>query len=141
MAKHATKAKIGFKKYVKTGESRPKSAKDRLKVARLGLKSAKNGYKGRVYRYKGKPGTIWQFSVCHENRHFGGECSRILAGKARKCGNLWVFACVPNPGKQNIWRQCPPSARKQSAHKLPNRPVFTHLQGSHSTVKVLRIYT
>ena len=63
-----------------------------------------------------------------KNRHFGGECSWILAGKARKCGRFWVFACVPNPGKQSIWRQCPPSARKQSTKKLPNRPGFTHVQ-------------
>ena len=63
-----------------------------------------------------------------KNRHFGGECPWILAGKARKCGRFWVFACVPNPGKQSIWRQHPPSARKQSTKKLPNRPSFTHVQ-------------
>ena len=63
-----------------------------------------------------------------KNRHFGGECSWILAGKARKCGRFWVLECVPNPGKQSIWRQCPPSARKQSTKKLPNRPGFTHAQ-------------
>ena len=40
-----------------------------------------------------------------------------------------MFACVPNPGKQSIWRQCAPSARKQSTKKLPNRPGFTHVQG------------
>ena len=51
----------------------------------------------------------------------------ILAGKARKCDRFWVFARVPNPGKQSIWRQCPPSARKQSTKKLPNRPGFTHV--------------
>ena len=38
-----------------------------------------------------------------------------------------VFACVPNPGEQSIWRQCPPSARKQSTKKLPNRPGFAHV--------------
>ena len=45
------------------------------------------------------------------------------------CCRFWVFACVPNPGKQSIWRQCPPSARKQSTKKLPNRPGFAHVQG------------
>ena len=63
-----------------------------------------------------------------KNRHFGGHCSWILAGQARKCGRFWVFARVPNPGKQSIWRQRPPSARKQSTKKLPNRPAFTHVQ-------------
>ena len=63
-----------------------------------------------------------------KNRHFGGGGSGILAGKARKCGKFWVFACDPNPGKQSIWRQCPPSARKQSTKRLPNRPGFTHVQ-------------
>ena len=48
--------------------------------------------------------------------------------KARKCGRFWVFARVPTPGKQSIWRQCLPSARKQSTKKLPNRPGFTHVQ-------------
>ena len=38
-----------------------------------------------------------------------------------------MFACVPNPGKQSIRRQCPPSARKQSTKKLPNRPGFAHV--------------
>ena len=65
-----------------------------------------------------------------KNRHFGGESSRILAGKARKCGRFWVFACVPNPCKQSIWRQCPPGARKQSTNKLPNRPSFAHVHGT-----------
>ena len=39
-----------------------------------------------------------------------------------------MFACVPNPGKQSIWRQCPPSARQESTKKLPNHPVFTHVR-------------
>ena len=39
-----------------------------------------------------------------------------------------MFACVPNPGKQSIWRQRPPSARKQSTKIMPHRPVFTHVQ-------------
>ena len=52
----------------------------------------------------------------------------MLAGKARTCGKFWVFACVPNPGKQSIQRQSPPSARKQSTNKLLNRPVFAHVQ-------------
>ena len=73
---------------------------------------------------RAKPGRFGSFSFAMKNRHFGGACSWILAGKARKCGRFWVFACVPNPGKQSIWRQCPPSARKQSTKKLPNRPGF-----------------
>ena len=32
----------------------------------------------------------------------GGQSSRALAGKARKCGRLSVFACVPNPDKQSM---------------------------------------
>ena len=38
---------------------------------------------------------------------------------------------MPKTGKQSIWRQCPPSARKQSTKKLPNRPGFTHVQKPH----------
>ena len=38
-----------------------------------------------------------------------------------------VCVTVPKPGQQSIWRQCPPSARKQSTNKLPNRPGFTHV--------------
>ena len=77
---------------------------------------------------RAKPGRFGSFAFAMKNRHFGGECSWILAGKARKCGRFWVFGCVPNPGKQSIWRQCPPSARKQSTKKLPNRPGFTPVQ-------------
>ena len=29
---------------------------------------------------------------------------------------------VPNPGKQSIWRQCPPSVRKQSTKKNAKSP-------------------
>ena len=78
---------------------------------------------------RAETGRFGSLAFAMKNRHFGGECSWILAGKARKCGRFWVFACVPNPGKQSIWRQCPPSARKQSTKKLPNRPGFTHVQG------------
>ena len=42
-----------------------------------------------------------------------------------------MFACVPNPGKQSICRQCFLSARKQSTKQMPNRPVFTHVQAIH----------
>ena len=77
---------------------------------------------------RAKPGRFGSFLFAMKNRHFGGECSWILAGKARKCGRFWVFPCVPNPGKQSTWRQCAPSARKQSTKKLPNRPSFTHIQ-------------
>ena len=35
-----------------------------------------------------------------------------------------MFARVPNPGKQSIRRQRPPSARKQSTNKPPNFPGF-----------------
>ena len=31
---------------------------------------------------------------------------------------LGVCVCFPNTGKQSIWRQCPPSARKQSLDKI-----------------------
>ena len=80
-----------------------------------------------VFR-RAKPGRIGSLAFAMKNRHFGGHCSWILAGKAGKCGRFWVFTCVPNPGKQSIWRQCPPSARLQSTKKLPNRPGFTHVQ-------------
>ena len=82
---------------------------------------------------RAKPGRFGSLAFAMKNRHFGGECSWILARKARKCGRLWVFACVPNPGKQSIWKQCPPSARKQSTKKLPNYPGFTHVQGHPHT--------
>ena len=73
---------------------------------------------------RAKPGRFGSLAFAMKNRHFGGHCSWIIAGKVRKCGRFWVFACVPNPGKRSIWRQCPPSARKQSTKKLPNRPRF-----------------
>ena len=76
---------------------------------------------------RAKPGRFGSLAFAMKNRHFGGECSWIPAKKARKCGRFWVFACVPNPGRQSIWRQCPPSARKQSTKKLPNRPGFAHV--------------
>ena len=66
---------------------------------------------------RAKPGRFSSLAYAMKNRHFGGECSWILAGKARKCGRFWVFACVPNPGKRSIWRQCAPSSRKQSTTK------------------------
>ena len=53
----------------------------------------------------------------------------MLPDTGRESTKMSQIACVPNPGKQSIWRQCPPSARKQSTKKLPNRPGFTHLQG------------
>ena len=86
---------------------------------------------------RAKPGRFGSLAFALKNKHFGGECSQILAGKARKCGRFWVFACAPNPGKQSIWRQCPPSARKQSTKKLPNRPGFTHVQGAAFTIAAL----
>ena len=58
---------------------------------------------------RAKPGRSGSLASAIKNRHFGGERSWILAVKARKCGKFWVFAaCVPNPGKQSIWRQHPP---------------------------------
>ena len=83
---------------------------------------------------RAKPGRFGGLAFAMKNRHFGGHCSWIIAGKARKCGRFWVFACVPNPGKQSIWRQYPPSARKQSTKKLPNRPGFTHVQGGRLNI-------
>ena len=67
-----------------------------------------------------KLGRFGSFAFAMKNRHFG-------SWRARKRGKFWVFACVPNPGKQSIWWQCPPSARKQSTNKLQNRPGFTHV--------------
>ena len=64
-----------------------------------------------------------------KNRHFGEECSWILAGKARKCGRFWVFACVPNPGKQSIWRQCVLQVLGNKARKncqiVPALPMYS----------------
>ena len=68
-------------------------------------------------RRRAKAGRFGSLAFTIENRHFGGECSCILAGKARKCDRFWMFARVPNPGKQSIWRQFPPSARQQSTKK------------------------
>ena len=53
-----------------------------------------------------------------------------------------MFACVPNPGKQSIWRQCPRSATKQSTKKLPNRPGFTHVQPVtlKPVIRIFRIF-
>ena len=79
------------------------------------------------------PGRFGSLAFAMKNRHFGRQCSWIPARKARKCGKFWVLACVPNPGKQRIWRQCPPSARKESTKKLPNHPAFTHVLCPHST--------
>ena len=73
---------------------------------------------------RAKPGRFGSFAFAMKHRHF----SWILAGKARKCGRFWVFVCVcvsqTKPGKQSIWRQCPPSARKQSTKRMPNGPVL-----------------
>ena len=49
---------------------------------------------------RAKPGRFGSLAFAMKNRHFGGQCSWILGGKAQKCGIFWVFACVPNPGKQ-----------------------------------------
>ena len=49
---------------------------------------------------RAKPGRFGSLVFAMKNRHLWGECSWILAGKARKYGRFWVFACVPNPGKQ-----------------------------------------
>ena len=46
-----------------------------------------------------KPGRFGSLAFAMKNRHFRGECSWILEGKARKRGKFWVFACVPNTGK------------------------------------------
>ena len=75
-------------------------------------------------RRRAKPGRFGILAFALKDRHFGGECSQILAGKARKCGRFWVFACVSNPGKQSIWRQFPPSARKQSTKKTAKSSRF-----------------
>ena len=71
-----------------------------------------------------KPGRFGSLTFAMTSSHFGGVSSRALAGKARECGRFWVFACVPNPGKQSIWRQCPPSARKQSTKNAQIIPFY-----------------
>ena len=43
---------------------------------------------------RANPGRFGSLTFVMKNRHFGGQCSCILAGKARKCGRFWVFACV-----------------------------------------------
>ena len=68
---------------------------------------------------RAKPGQFGSLALARKNRHLGGESSRILAGKARKCGRFWVFACVPNPGKR-VSSKC----WKKSTKKMPNRPRF-----------------
>ena len=91
---------------------------------------------GGVHCGRAKPGRFWQSRVSMRNWHFGGESSQILAGKARKCGRFWVFACVPNPGKQSLWRQCPPSARKQSTDKMPHRPVLPMYRQAYTAIQL-----
>ena len=87
---------------------------------------------------RAKPGRFGSLAFAMKNRHFGGECSWMRAGEARKCVKFWVFACVPNPGKQSIWRQCSPNAWKQSTKNLPNRPGFT--QAPRVTMSVVHCY-
>ena len=82
----------------------------------------------RMYRWEGKAGTIWKFSACHDKKAFRGRVLPDTGRESTKCGRFWVFAYVSNPGKQSIWRQCPPSARKQNTKKMPIRPVFDHVQ-------------
>ena len=65
---------------------------------------------------RAKPGRFGSLAFAMKNRQFGGEC--------------WVFACVPNPGKQSIWRQCPPSARKQSSKKTAKSSRFCPCTGA-----------
>ena len=40
---------------------------------------------------RAKPGRFGSLAFAMKNRHFGGECSWILAGKARKCGRFWCL--------------------------------------------------
>ena len=78
---------------------------------------------------RAKPGRFGSLAFAMKNTHFGRHCSWILGGKALKCGIFWVFACVPNPGKQSIWRQYPPSARKQSTKKTAKSSRFCPCTG------------
>ena len=70
-----------------------------------------------------------------KNRHFGGERSWILAGKARKRGKFWVFACVSRilvnkVSGDSVLQMLGNKGRK----KLPNRPVFSHVQIPNASV-------
>ena len=94
------------------GPKSPKSGKEGFGVNKLLFPSSPQ--KGACRR--AKRGRFGSLAFAMKNRHFGGESSRILAGKARECGKFWMFACVPNPSKQSIWRQCPQSAR-ETKHK------------------------
>ena len=62
-----------------------------------------------------------------KNRHFGRECSCILAGKARKCGRFWVFARVPNPGKQSTWKTVSSKCQETKHEKTAKSSRFTHV--------------
>ena len=78
---------------------------------------------------RAKPGRFGSLAFALKNRHFGGERSPDTSRESTKMRQiLGVCVCPKPPGKQSIWRQRPPSARKQSTDKLPNCPGFTHVQ-------------
>ena len=83
---------------------------------------------------RAKPGRFGSLAFAMKNRHFGKQCSWRLAGKARKCGRFWAFACV----SQILVNKTVSSKCQETKHekKLPNRPVFTHVHLEISPIDV-----
>ena len=76
---------------------------------------------------RAKTGRFGSLAFAMKNRHFGGECSWILAGKARKCGRFWVFAClqilVNKPFGDSVLQVLGNKARK-NCQIVPVLPVY-----------------
>ena len=72
---------------------------------------------------RARPGRCGSLALAMKNRHFGGECSWILAGKARKCGRFWVFACVGKASGDSVLQVLGNKARK-NCQVVPVLPTY-----------------
>ena len=73
-------------------------------------------------RRRAKPGRFGSLAFAMKKRAFRRT---LLLNTSRASTKMWQILGVclcPKSGKQSIWRQRPPSARKQSTKKLPDRP-------------------
>ena len=77
---------------------------------------------GPATRYPYRRAKFGSLAFAMKNRHFGGECSWILAGKARKRGKFWMFACVPNPGKLQV----PGNKAQTNCQIVPVLPMYRY---------------
>ena len=73
---------------------------------------------------RAKPGRFGSLAFAMKIGISGDSAHGYQQEKHESVADSGCFVCVPNPSKQSIWRQCPPSARKQSTEKMPNRPFF-----------------